>query len=509
MSRLALLLILFASISGYVVATRGTQGRRSPAIVPNVNARPALVSHVGGVTRIVSPDALEHIMPDTMAPTGEATARLLWLGGRVGSATANGSAFIDPAGGVVVFDDRLQPNRPRLSLDGREVSDIAAAANGGWWIVDGSGHLLLVDARGEIVRDIRTPFSAPAIASTPDGARAWLARSPQRFGYSWDPNAPLLARLDNQGDVATRIGTALLPKHVMLQDLANAARVVPGQDRLYYVPFIRDEVVALDTLGDTLWVASRELPQSTREPRFEVKEGRVVIDYHPVNLGAALGPDGRLYVLSTSGFTTARSRLDAFDPASGRLLRSTELQTTLATIAVDAGGRVYLLDATRLLTGIAPAERERFPAFALATNTGDSIHRASLLGRVTLINLWASWCKPCRDEMPALDRLRRSVGDSAFAFLSINGDASPTSAEIFLRDVKIQMPFAIGSPTVTRDYHAPGLPYTVLVDREGRVVQRWLGYSGPEQIAAIRSAIQLELQRGATHSHAHMERPGS
>jgi hypothetical protein len=53
-----------------------------------------------------------------------------------------------------------------------------------------------------------------------------------------------------------------------------------------------------------------------------VRDRRVVIDYHPVNLGIAMGTDGRLYVLSTPGFTTTESRLDVLDPSTGRLLRT-------------------------------------------------------------------------------------------------------------------------------------------------------------------------------------------
>jgi thiol-disulfide isomerase/thioredoxin len=347
-----------------------------------------------------------------------------------------------------------------------------------------------------------TPFSFPSVTSASDGAGAWILRSPIRFGYSWDTAAALLARVDAEGAITATVGRARVPEHVMLQDLMNAGRVVADRGRLYYVPFIRDEIVALDTMGDTLWVASRDLPQTRGEPRFELQDGRVVIDYHPVNLGASLGPDDRLYVLSTPGFTTERSRLDAFDPQTGRLLRSAELDTALPTIAADASGRVYLLDATRLLTGIAPAARERFPRVALATSAGDSVHSASFVGSVTLVNLWASWCKPCREEMPALDEIRRTVRDTTFAFVSINGDAARESAEEFLREMALDIPFAIAGPGFTRDYHALGLPYTVLLDRDGRVVQRWVGYTGRDQIAAIRAAIQLELERGPSGAHA-------
>ena len=501
--RLALALGVVASVSAYSVTALHKQISRAPALIRNDNAPPPRVTRIGGVTYVVSVAARDRIVPDTAMPDAGAPARLLWLAGRVTSPAPGGTVVLDPGGSIVEFDQSLRPHRPSLSLDGREAVEVAASTDGGWWIVDATGRLLLVDRRGALVREISTPFFFPSVASASDGSDAWVVRSSQRFGYSWDSAAPLLVRIREDGGVAAKVGSAELPAHVMLQDLANAGRLVVSGNRLFYVPFIRDRIVALDSTGDTLWVASRALPQSTREPRFEVNDGKVVIDYHPVNLGASVGPDGLLYVLSTSGVTTARSRLDAFDPQTGHLLRSAELETALPTIAVDHAGRVYLLDATKLLTGVAPEARQRFPRFALATSAGDSIGSSALRGRVTLINVWASWCKPCREEMPGLDSLRRAVRDSAFMYVSVNGDASRASAEGFLRDVGLEMPFAIAGSGVTRAFHAPGLPYTVLLDREGRIVQRWMGYSGADQTTQIRAAIQLELGRepGAAHAH--------
>jgi len=82
-------------------------------------------------------------------------------------------------------------------------------------------------------------------------------------------------------------------------------------------------------------------------------------------------------------------------------------------------------------------------------------------------------------------------------------ELSRASAEGFLRDVCLAMPFALAGSGVTRAFHAPGLPYTVLLDREGNIVQRWLGYSGVDQATQIRAAIQLELGRGPGAPHAH------
>ena len=176
-------------------------------------------------------------------------------------------------------------------------------------------------------------------------------------------------------------------------------------------------------------------------------------------------------LLSTPGFTTVRSRLDAFDPETGHLLRSAQLNTARPTIGVDSDGRVYLLDATRLLTGVTPRERETFPRIVLATSGGDTVTTESFRGRVTLVNVWASWCTICHVEMLALDSLRRAFSDSGVAFVSIDADHSRASADRFLRNLGLTFDYALGDAHTSATYHVPGLPFTVLLDREGRVAQ--------------------------------------
>ena len=510
-SRLALLLVLVTSLSAFAFASRAARAARAPGVVRVANARAARVSRVGTVTYIASPDAPERLIPDTVAPDDTRRARLLWLAGHSAGALEHGTVALDAGGGIVEFDERLRPHRRSLATQGRLMTEVTGAGSGGLWLADDAGRVIRANARGEIIRDFDTPFRYPALATSGTSGRLWLVRSPTRFGYAWDSTGgALLARVADNGAIDKRVGRATLPRHVMLQDLASSGRVAVRGGMIYFAPFIRDEIVALDTLGDTLWVASRDLPQTTREPKFEVENGRVVVDYHPVNLGITFGPDGRLYVLSTPGATTLRARLDAFDPSTGHLLGSAELPNALPTLAVDADGRVYLLDATRLLTGVAAREREAFPRVDLASRSGGRVTTDQFRGRVTLVSIWASWCAVCRVETPALESLRRNFGDSAVAFVSINADQKVGGADHFLRSLNLRLDYALGGPAVSSTYHVPGLPFTVLLDREGRVVQRWAGFTGPEQTDALRAAIHLELEAGRpAEGHMHHQSHGS
>ncbi len=488
---------------------RNGSANSGPIAQPVAGVTPPRVDTVAGVVRITSHAAPERLIPDTSLPRER--VRLLWLAGRPTQPSVMGAVVVDDAGGVLEISEKLRVNRRRLTLGGRSVASVASSTRGGLWVTTLDGEVLRVDSSGALVDSVPgRSLGYAAVSSDASGSRPWLVRSTSRFAFQLDSAAPLFLRLDAAGG-GQGVGRPIVPAHALLTDLANAGSIAVSGDTIYYAPFIRDEVVALGSGGDTLWVASRELPQSTRDPRFEVVDGRATINYHPVNLGVALGPDGRLYVLSTPGFTTAESRLDVFDRQSGRLLRSARLGSALPTLAVASDGRVYLLDALRLLTGVAPSEREALPPFALPLLTGGRMTLDSTSGRLTLVNVWASWCAPCRQEMPALDSLRKQLADeSRFNFVTIDEDVRAADARDFLTEFGFDFPVMLGGGRLQNRLHYPGLPYTLLLDARGRIVQRWIGFAGPDQIDAIRTAIAAELARmDATQSPSKAHRHGA
>lgn len=502
--RPVVLLVLALSLAAvtWVVAWGRSRGvQRGPIAVPNAQAEPVTEFLVGPVRHVVAPDAPERLMPDTVFPEGP--ARLLWLQGRTAAPLPDGGAVApDGAGGLVRFDSRLAPGRP-LAVPGQELVSGAGTRDGSVWVADAEGVVSRVGVGGRVFQMAGRAFDYPAIAADPTRDEVWLARSPMRWNYHLPSGAPLLARLDSAGTVTARVGKMAVPGEKLLTEFANAGQVAVSGDTVFFAPFIRDEVMALSARGDTLWVASRELPQTTREPRFVVEGTSPSIDYFPVNLGLTVGPDGRLYVLSTPGFTTSEGRLDVFDRFSGAPVRNALLPTALPTIAADREGRVYLLEAFRLLAGTPPADRPRFADFDLDRLGGGRMTLADLHGKVALLNFWASWCGPCRVEMPSLDSLRREITDSAFVFVALNEDVDPSQAEGFVRELGLQFPVLLGRGRLRDRYHYLGLPFTVLLDREGKVVQRWLGFSGPDQIVAERALITAELKRQGMAAEMH------
>jgi cytochrome c biogenesis protein CcmG/thiol:disulfide interchange protein DsbE len=224
-----------------------------------------------------------------------------------------------------------------------------------------------------------------------------------------------------------------------------------------------------------------------------MRDGRPVLDYFPVNLGLGVGPDDRLYVLSTADTTLSHARLDVVDPASGQVLASFDLPTMFPTIVVTSGGRVHVVPPAPLLARAKNAGRPPAPRFDWPSLEGDRLTPADLLGRVTIVNAWASWCAPCREEMPALVKLWATLADSGLSLLAVNEDARPEEARRWLEEHRLAPPVAFARGKARHTLGYPGLPYTLLIDRDGRIAGKWIGYQGPEQIRAIEAAARREL----------------
>ncbi len=494
---LASVLGLLAVLVVVAISTGADSTVRPALSALNPGYMPPVDSVIEGVRHVYATEPREHLVLDTIFP--DRRVSLLWFQGYgVSTTSAGGGVTLDGAGGAVRFDDRLNPHRVRLRLKGREPTSVAALENGDYWVVDTDGTVHRVDVSGEIVRSTPTGFAQASAVTAFDGG-AWISRSSRLFAFRLATQQdPLLVRLSADGDIVARMGSVVLPSHILLAEIANAGHVTTYDDVVYFAPFIRDEIVAFSATGDTLWIVHRGLPQTTVDPRIEVTADGPTIDYAPVNLGIATGPDGLLYVLSVPGFTTSASRIDVLDPEDGTLLRSVELSDPLPTLAADSEGRVYRVDPFRLLTGVASTEREPLASFDLDRMNGSRMLKEDLRGKVVLINFWASWCLPCREEMPALDSLRRSIAHDDFLFITMNEDIAVGDARSFIDEFGFDFPVLLGRGTLERKFHYYGLPYTVAVDREGRVLQRWIGYAGEDQIAGIRTVIQAELMRGGS-----------
>lgn len=117
------------------------------------------------------------------------------------------------------------------------------------------------------------------------------------------------------------------------------------------------------------------------------------------------------------------------------------------------------------------------PDFTLQSRDGASVSLSELRGEVVLINFWASWCGPCRQEMPLLEALYQRYAALGFTMLGVNTDEDPANAEQMLADHPVSFPILYDSGNeVTRLYDVIAMPSTVLVDRTGNIRYLHKGY---------------------------------
>jgi thiol-disulfide isomerase/thioredoxin len=133
------------------------------------------------------------------------------------------------------------------------------------------------------------------------------------------------------------------------------------------------------------------------------------------------------------------------------------------------------------------------PAFALPTPDGRTIDLAGLRGKVVLLNFWATWCTPCREEMPSMERLSQEFKDQGLVVLAVNVQESPKRVALFMRGFRLGFPAVLDADTtVTARYQVRGLPATFLIDQRGRLVGQVIGardWAGPPARALVRAIL--------------------
>jgi peroxiredoxin len=134
------------------------------------------------------------------------------------------------------------------------------------------------------------------------------------------------------------------------------------------------------------------------------------------------------------------------------------------------------------------------PDFALKSSTGENLRLSEYRGDVVMINFWATWCGPCRQEMPLLDELYTRYERVGFSLLGVNIDDDSQRAMDMISDLGVTFPVLFDDrKEVSKLYQVDAMPVTVLVDREGNVRHVHHGYKpGYEQqyLDEIRSLLR-------------------
>jgi len=117
------------------------------------------------------------------------------------------------------------------------------------------------------------------------------------------------------------------------------------------------------------------------------------------------------------------------------------------------------------------------PDFTLKSTSGENLRLSELRGEVVMINFWASWCAPCRQEMPLLDELYNQYHPLGFTILGVNVEEDSSQAKHMLQESPVNFPVVFDNKsTVSKLYNVVAMPSTVLVDRDGNVRYLHQGY---------------------------------
>ena len=133
------------------------------------------------------------------------------------------------------------------------------------------------------------------------------------------------------------------------------------------------------------------------------------------------------------------------------------------------------------------------PDFTLTLFDGGELSLADRRGSVVVVNFWASWCPPCRDEAPALEKVWREYEDKGVVFVGVDFKDVTTKAMAFIEEFDITYPNGPDPYNrISRAYRITGVPETFLIAKDGRLAM-W--YRGPITEAGLRAALEELLQQ--------------
>ena len=141
------------------------------------------------------------------------------------------------------------------------------------------------------------------------------------------------------------------------------------------------------------------------------------------------------------------------------------------------------LAAVFVLPAFATSSSGPAPAFQLTGRNGKAIDLSQYKGQVVMINFWATWCGPCRQEMPLLEDIYKKYKPMGFTLVGVNVEPDAKGAEAWLSKQKpVSFPIAFDTESkVSKMYKVAGMPSTVIVDRKGNVRALHRGYKAGDE----------------------------
>ena len=128
-------------------------------------------------------------------------------------------------------------------------------------------------------------------------------------------------------------------------------------------------------------------------------------------------------------------------------------------------------------------QRPLAPEFTLPQLNGQQVSLSSYRGRIVLLDFWATWCVPCREETPHFVELQQKYGERGLQVIGVSMDDSPAPVRPFVEQFHVNYPIVMGSDDISTKFGGLlGMPTSYLINRDGKIVKRYIGSLNEAQI---------------------------
>lgn len=121
---------------------------------------------------------------------------------------------------------------------------------------------------------------------------------------------------------------------------------------------------------------------------------------------------------------------------------------------------------------VSPSLQPMLPTFTVESIDGNMVNLQNFKGKKVFVNLWASWCPPCKREMPSIEKLSQFVDTNKVAFVMISLDDQFEKAKAYIRSAKLQLPIYYPAETLPALFNVEGIPSTFIFNENGELIKR-------------------------------------
>lgn len=166
------------------------------------------------------------------------------------------------------------------------------------------------------------------------------------------------------------------------------------------------------------------------------------------------------------------------------------VKPSMPNVAVGVAMLCLILSSTMALA----SSENIAPDFTLKSKESGNIRLSEQRGSIVMVNFWASWCGPCREELPEMESIYQEYRDLGFEILAVNVDDHPDKANVLLDDIEVSFPVLYDtSGEVSQLYDVNAMPTTVIIDRDGNQRLLHMGYRKGDEVK-YEKAIKMLLR---------------